>query len=296
MHDLNQVATFVEVVRSGSFAAAARSVALPRSTVSARIAKLEAQLGFRLFKRSTRAMMLTQEGLAYYNEVAAATDTLLTAHGAIPTGDGGFMGSVSIAAPSEYPFVVLSTALQNVRRKHLRLSVHVALQNDVSDFIEHRIDIAIRGNLAGSPGLVARRLPNVPFGLFAAPSYLESVGTPTAPENLSNHSILGLRTRTVPRAGPFPDISASSVGLTSDSMALLMQLAADGMGIASLPRHLCRHEVAAGRLVPICPEWDGGGAAATYLVFQSRRDATPRVRAVADEIYSAAAAFAASPF
>lgn len=294
MHDLNQVATFVEVVGSGSFAAAARSSDLPRSTVSARIAKLETQLGFRLFKRSTRAMTLTDEGLAYYNEVAAATETLLTAHGAVSIADGSYIGSVSIAAPSEYPLAVLSRALQNIYRRHPRLSIHLALRNDLSDFIEDRIDIAIRGNLAGSPGLIARRLPDVPFGLFAAPSYVERASTSITLESLSRHEVLGLRTRTVPRAGPFPNKCASPPKLTSDSMTLLMHLALDGVGIASLPRHLCQHEVAAGRLVAVCPEWDGGSASATYLVFQSRRDATPRVRAVADEIYDAALAFASS--
>jgi DNA-binding transcriptional LysR family regulator len=60
--DLNAVRTFIEVVRAGGFSAAARRLGMPRSTVSLHVRTLEENLGLRLFKRSTRAVVLTEEG------------------------------------------------------------------------------------------------------------------------------------------------------------------------------------------------------------------------------------------
>ena len=70
--DLNQTRMFIEVVRAGGFAAAARRLGLPKSTVSARIQSLEQRLGAQLLKRSTRQLSLTSEGSAYFEAVASA--------------------------------------------------------------------------------------------------------------------------------------------------------------------------------------------------------------------------------
>ena len=75
--DLNQTRMFVEVVRAGSFAAAARRLGIPKSTVSARIQALEARLGAQLLRRSTRQLALTLEGEAYFDAVAGAVDRLV---------------------------------------------------------------------------------------------------------------------------------------------------------------------------------------------------------------------------
>ncbi len=69
MMDLNQTRVFVEVVRAGGFAAAARRLGLPKSTVSARVQALEARLGAQLLKRSTRHLSLTAEGSAFFETV-----------------------------------------------------------------------------------------------------------------------------------------------------------------------------------------------------------------------------------
>ena len=78
--DLNALETFIDVVRAGSFSAAARRASMPRSSVSLRIRSLEKALGVRLFKRSTRAFALTAEGQDLYQRSAALltslTDTL----------------------------------------------------------------------------------------------------------------------------------------------------------------------------------------------------------------------------
>src|ERR1700722_2040319 len=70
MFDLDAMATFVAVVRAGHFAAAAKSLGLPKSTVSQRVARLEEALGVRLLERTTRVLRPTSAGAAYYERCA----------------------------------------------------------------------------------------------------------------------------------------------------------------------------------------------------------------------------------
>ena len=77
MLDLNDVALFVQVVRSGSFAEAARRLGMPSNTVSRRVQQLEAQLGKRLLQRSTRKLTLTQVGQGFYERCVSAVDLSL---------------------------------------------------------------------------------------------------------------------------------------------------------------------------------------------------------------------------
>jgi len=93
----------------------------------------------------------------------------------------------------------------------------------------------------------------VRFGLFAGPRYLEARGLPERHADLAAH----------------------------DVMALLKQLAIDGAGIAILPVHLCVAETRDGTLVHLLPAWWGADIAPAYLVYPSRRDISPRVRAFA---------------
>ncbi len=95
MMDLNQTRVFVEVVRAGGFAAAARRLGLPKSTVSARVQALEARLGAQLLKRSTRHLSLTAEGSAFFETVAGAVDTLVDAEAASTAERGGPLVSLS---------------------------------------------------------------------------------------------------------------------------------------------------------------------------------------------------------
>jgi DNA-binding transcriptional LysR family regulator len=96
--DLNAIRTFIEVVRAGGFSAAARRLGMPRSTVSLRVRTLEDNLGVRLFKRSTRAVALTEEGRALFTAAdtsLGALDETVTSIGAV---GGELKGPIRVTA------------------------------------------------------------------------------------------------------------------------------------------------------------------------------------------------------
>src|SRR5688572_21624030 len=99
MLDLNDIALFVQVVRSGSFAEAARRLAVPPNTVSRRVQQLEEQLGTRLLQRSTRKLTLTSAGETFHERCAGAVDGLTEAGQALATGSQEPSGLVRVATP-----------------------------------------------------------------------------------------------------------------------------------------------------------------------------------------------------
>jgi DNA-binding transcriptional LysR family regulator len=190
MMDLNQTRVFVEVVRAGGFAAAARRLGLPKSTISARVQALEARLGAQLLKRSTRHLALTSEGSAYFDGVASAVDTLVDAEAASTSEKGVLSGKIRFTAPLEFPRDALTVALASFCRKHPRIQFEVTLTNQPLDLVTENIDLALRGGDPGGAGLIIRKVGEIAWGLYASPHYIEQRGRPETMEDLADHDLL----------------------------------------------------------------------------------------------------------
>jgi len=294
MLDFNQVVTFVEAVRQGSFSAAARALELPRSTVSSRVQMLEQTLDVRLMRRTTRRSALTDEGRAFYGSVAPAVDAMKAAAAGVHGAHGALSGVVRLTAPPEYPLRIVSAALAKFHAIHPRVEVEIMLTNQAIDFVDERVDLAIRGGPGGNAGLISIRLPDIAFGLYASPEYLTKHGRPRRITELGRHQLLWFKNQNRRRLLGLPKALQNQKQRTeplvaADSMTLLKQLTIDRLGIAVLPRHLCQAEVDSGRLVHILPAFRGADIASVRLLFLSRRDIPTRVRAFAEQLKAAAA-------
>ena len=285
--NLNQTRMFVEVVRAGGFAAAARRLGLPKSTISARVQALEARLGAQLLKRSTRRLSLTSEGRSYFDAVAGAIDALVDAEAATSAEDGVLSGKIRFTAPLEFPGEALTTALCTFLELHPKIGFEITLTNRPVDLVAENVDLALRGGDPGGAGLIIRKVGQVAFGLFASPFYIARHGCPGRLEDLSAHNLLLFsspsQSRVLRRADPLGDGLARIV---SDNLALLRRLAIRGAGIAALPDSLVTSDLASGRLERVLGAW-AGEPSALHLVFPSRRDMTPRVKAFADHLAQA---------
>ncbi|HEY0626658.1 MAG TPA: LysR family transcriptional regulator [Allosphingosinicella sp.] len=285
--DLNQTRVFVEVARAGGFAAAARRLGLPKSTVSARIQALEERLGAQLLKRSTRQLSLTSEGSAYFEAVAGAVDALVDAEAATTSEEGVLSGKIRFTAPLEFPRDAITSALSNFLRLHPRVKFDVILTNRPLDLVAENIDLALRGGEPGGAGLIIRKVGQISFGLYASPQYIDHCGRPESSTDLEKHDLLLFaspsQSRVLRAADP---IAGHEPRLTVDNFAFLRRLAIAGVGIAALPHALVAHEIAAGRLVRVLDDWTGDPSA-LFLVFPSRKDMTPRVKAFADHLVEA---------
>ncbi len=111
--DLNEIAIFVKVVDAGSFTGAAKSLGLPKSTVSRKITQLEERLGVRLLQRTTRTLSLTDTGSAYYNQCSRIIGDVEEANIAVTEMQSTPKGLLRITAPMLFGTWVLSDLISN---------------------------------------------------------------------------------------------------------------------------------------------------------------------------------------
>lgn len=287
MMDLNQTRMFVEVVRAGSFAAAARNLGLPKSTVSARIQALEARLGAQLLRRSTRRLAMTEEGSAFFDSVADAVEALVQAEAATSAEDGVLSGTIRFTAPLEFPRAAITNALASFCRLHPKVRFELLLTNEPLDLVARNIDLALRGGEPGGAELIIRKVGHILFGLYASPEYLLKFGTPADFSELEQHDLLLFASPSESRALRAADpLMGREPRVASDNFAFLRELAIAGMGIVALPRAVVSAEIASGQLETVLAEWTGEPAS-MFLVFPSRRAISPRVRAFADHLITA---------
>ena len=292
--DLNQTRVFVEVARAKGFAAAARKLGVPKSTISARIQALEQRLGAQLFKRSTRTLSLTSEGSAYFDAVASAVDTLVDAEAASTAEKGVLSGKIRFTAPLEFPRDAITAALSTFLRKYPRVRFEIILTNQPLDLVAENIDLALRGGDPGGAGLIIRKVGEIGFGIYASPDYIDRCGRPESLEQLRDHDLLVFASPSQSRILRAADLlGGQEPRVAIDNFAFIRRLAVAGVGVAAIPDLLVAREVAAGRLVRVLDGWSGESSS-FYIVFPSRKDMTPRVKAFADHLVEAMAGWTSS--
>jgi DNA-binding transcriptional LysR family regulator len=281
MH-LDDIHTFVRVVQAGSFTAGARHLGLTKSTVSARVTALEAHLGVALLRRTTRAMSLTPEGAAYFEECAQAVARLEAAEGAAAGGQAVPKGVLRVSAPSAYGEMVLPRFLAGFATRYPQVSVRVNVTDRLVDLVREGVDVAIRSGVLADSTLVVRKLTDSDFRAYASAKYLKRAGTPKTPAALARHATLGFLmfqdTWTLERSGRKESVRLAP-RVATDDLATLAELAAEGLGIALLPDF-----VAARRgLAPVLPGWRAH-ATGIYVVYPPDRVLPLRTRLFIDEL------------
>ncbi|KPU90866.1 LysR family transcriptional regulator [Variovorax paradoxus] len=276
MLDLNDIAMFVQVVRHGSFAEAARRLGLPPNTVSRRIQQLEAQLGTRLMQRSTRKLTLTSAGQAFHERCAGAVDGLVEAGQELVTGSREPSGLVRVAATADFfDFFPMEWVADFLAANPL-VRVDFVLSDAKADLIAEQIDVAFRGGAQPDSGYVGRKLlgPRTD-GLVASPAYIAAHGAPATLQDLAQHDCVTAAhpsgRATWRLTGPDGEEEVQVTGRFSGNTAQALRRAAvAGLGIALLPPSMGRLDVAAGRLVPVLPQYQRTGQGLTVL-YPSRK-------------------------
>jgi len=278
--DLNAIRTFIEVVRAGGFSAAARRLGMPRSTVSLRVRTLEGSLGVRLFKRSTRAVALTEEGRALFDGADAALGALAETVTSIGVVGGELKGPIRVTAPSDFPTRFLAEAIGSFRARHPRVTFEVILSNALLDLVSDNIDIALRIGIGNPQDAVMRSVFSAEYGLFASPGYLQQHGEPTTLADVRTLILPPREMRSFLERRVFRAAFPAEPAIQANNFLLIRDLAMGGHGVGVLPVGLCTPDVEQGRLRPTLPDMIGG--VTMGLSFPNRADMTKRVRAFAD--------------
>ncbi len=287
--DLTALRGFRSVLREGSFSAAALALRVPKSTLSKRVADLEAHLGVRLIERSTRTLRATQEG----EVLAARADRLLgeaeDIRRALGEAGGQPRGHLRLAMPQSIGNLLLGPIAADFRRRYPDVTLEVHFLDRAPDLLEDGFDGCVRLGPLEDSSQVARRLAHGQAMLVAAPD-LPGLDRLRHPEDLRQFNLVGLSS---PWPGGLPlQNGTESITLPYDApLRLGSQLAVRdaviaGAGIAALPGLVARPEIAAGRLVRVLPDWSTPRKA-IYFVYPSAQSVTARLRAFIDHLAQA---------
>lgn len=261
--NLSDIALFVEVVNTRSFSRAAERLDLPASTLSRRIAKLEAALGSRLLNRTTRRVDLTEMGAAYYARCSPLVEEARQVHEDLAVMQDRVSGILRLSCTPEFASLYLPDPLLAFAQQYAEVKVELDLSTRRADLFSEPLDAALRiGSLQDST-LVARRLGQVRRALFASPGYLATRSGLQQPADLAAHELICMMQG--PAHGQWTlerrDRSAGLFTLPLESrfvaggMGVQRELALRGAGIAALDERLAAPDVAAGRLAPVLAEW-----------------------------------------
>jgi len=284
--DLALVPAFVEVVRQGSFTAAATELELPKSTVSRRVSRLESQLGVQLLLRTTRQLRLTEAGEGFYARVARVLEGVEEAARALAEEREVPRGVLRISVPPD--FERLPELVTSFVARYPEVRVEVSAAARFVDLVAEGYDLAIRAGQLDDSSLIARRLSGVEMQLFASHEYLERRGTPESVEALADHDFVLFRPRhgvnTFALEGPDGQERIEVTGpVAADDLLFIRGAVLAGAGIGMLPRYIFGAERE--RVVRLLPAHCVVSAGASvHLVYPAARHVPARVRAFRDHL------------
>lgn len=286
MNQLFAMEIFVRVVDLGGFTPAAAVSGISATMVGNHVKALEQRLGARLLNRTTRRQSLTEIGARYYSQCLDVLARIEAAETEAKEMHSRPRGRLKISAPVTLGSHLLAGLFADYLRDLPDVEIDLQLNDRVVDLADEGFDAAFRfGDLRDS-GLVARRLRSLGRVICAAPEYLARHGAPAEPEDLAGHNCLAFRYIQAERdwvfQGSGDDRRVAITGqMTVNNGSALLQAVLAGAGIAMLPDYLAAHDLEAGRLVRLFPDYDLSRAP-LQLVYLPDRQMTPKMRSFVD--------------
>jgi DNA-binding transcriptional LysR family regulator len=285
---LHHIATFVRVAEARGFTAAARRLGISTAAVSKSVARLENQLGVKLFNRTTRSISLTDDGEMFYRRCRDILSDLESAEAAVTRSSVSPRGKLRVHSPIGLGRRIVIPSLRGLTQRYPDLSVDVDLSDRYPDLAEEGIDAALRLGVPADSRLIARPLARGTFVTCASPAYLAARGTPGTPMELDGHSCLAY---VVPQTGRYHEwefmvqgkrfVHTPTGTLNVNNAEALLDAAIDGAGIARVAGFVAAPAILDGRLRVVLAEYVAPGPV-IHLVYLQNRHLSPRVRVFGD--------------
>lgn len=286
MMELDAIPVFVKVAQLGSFTQAAKALAMPNTTVSAKVAQLERALGVTLIQRTTRKLSLTEAGHLYLARAVKALNELETAQSELHENTNELQGVLKLTAAVDIGQSLLPLVVERYRELHPRVKIQLIVTNRVVDLIGEGVDLAIRAGKLKDSTLVAKKFIAGRFGFWASKGFLKKHGVPKDFADLARFSVLHFT--------PLKDVpieftngkqrvkySSFESSIWVDDFGSMKALAKRGLGIALMPDLFCELEPSETRLTKVLGDWthETGQFA---IVYPSQEFVSAKVRAFID--------------
>ncbi|MGM0984400.1 MAG: LysR family transcriptional regulator [Pseudomonadota bacterium] len=282
MQHWDRIEAFIEVVRAGTFAAAARRLKVSSSHVSRLVSQLENQLGTTLLYRTTRQIRLTEAGTLYYQHCHHLFDGFREAEAAVKDLQARPSGTLSLTCATTFGERFVAPLVNDFQCRYPQLGVRLHFTNRPVDLIDEGFDIAIRMGHLEDSSLIARRLCERREYVVGSPSYFTRMPQPHSLSELSRHRCLvgsrdhwrfaveGVR-REVRVAGPWEGNSGPA----------LLDAALKGLGLAQLPDYYVDPHLTSGELVSVLDAYRHDDTA-VWAVYPRHRHRSPKVHQFVD--------------
>ena len=279
---------FTRVVDCASFTRAADTLGMPRSSVSAAVAELEARIGARLLHRTTRKVAPTQDGTAFYDRCLRViadveeTEALFRRDGARPA------GKLRVDVPGRIGRLIVAPALGDFLDAYPDIDVTLGVTDRAVDLIEEGVDCVLRVGPLADSDMIARTIGTLPLINVASPAYLDRHGTPRTPDDLSEHHAVNYASPSSGRVEPWEWCDGGAVRalpmrarVTVNSAEASIACCLAGLGLIQIPAYDVRRHILAGDLIEILPDHRAEPLPMT-LLYPHRQHLSRRVQVFAD--------------
>jgi LysR family transcriptional regulator, regulator for bpeEF and oprC len=249
--------SFVAVANAGSFSAAASQVGVTQSTISKQIVALERHLGTQLFRRTTRSIALTSDGMLFLEgalRALAAIDEAESLVGLV----ANIQGTVRVTCPLSLAESRLVDMISRYLALHPKMEIDLQLSDHALNLVSDNLDLAIRVGQLGDSRLTARKIGVARRVIVASPEYLDRVGRPTTPADLRQHNCISYTLLSTGSRWQFggSEVAMVSGNFRADSPHGLRAAALSGIGVAANARWLFERELATGALEIVLPDFE----------------------------------------
>lgn len=286
--DWNRARAFLVTAEEGSLSAAARALGMSQPTLGRQVDALEQELGVLLFDRVGRRLVPTESGRELLEHVRAMGDAASRVSLAASGQSQAIAGPVCISASEVFAVRLLPPIVADLRQRAPGITLEVVASNAPSDLRRREADIAVRNFRPDHPDLVAKKVCDMAGYLYAASTYLDSIGRPQTPADLSAASFIGFD-----RTSALIDrLQVAGFSLTQDNFPLISEsqlvgweLVKQGLGIGVMSAVVGDREPGVERALPnmeaiMFPVW---------LVCHAEIHTSRRVRLVFDVLAEALA-------
>jgi molybdate transport repressor ModE-like protein len=281
MFDWNDLRYLLAIAREGSTLAAAKALGVSQPTVQRRLAALEERIDRKLVEHHPTGYRLTELGKTLLPHAVDVERSVEAFQRQLMSTGEDLTGTLRVTCPEGMASRLLAPVIEAFREKYPGLRVDLIMTDRRLDLAKGEAEVALRIHEPGDDQLIARRIANSPWAVFASRSYIKRHGRPQRWEDLDQHAIIEF-------AGELADNHAArwlrsaapkaTIAIRGNSMLGVLAAVKSGAGLAPLPMLLGGSEDGLEPVLESIPEID----TKLYLVIHADLKRTPRVRAFCD--------------
>jgi DNA-binding transcriptional LysR family regulator len=283
---LNELELFYHVVKLKSFSKAALALGVSKSFVSKRVTALEQSLQSRLLTRTTRQVIPTEAGVAFYHQCEKIMEEAEKGYSIVNELQGKPSGKIKISCPPAFAMHQLVKKIPDFCYQYPEISLDLVLENRLVKIIEEGYDLVLRSTILEDSNLIAKPIATMKQVFVASALYLKNRDLPKSLEDLDTHDIVGYRDQRNPNNLTLLKEQKTikipiHYKITTNHLDVIKQWVVMGVCIAMLPDFMVNEEISHGTLIPCLTQYTFP-TNTLYVIYPERDFIAPKTRAFLD--------------